>query len=147
MQDGHGARMLISGVGAGVRMVDINRLIAAGGAFDQTRLDQTLACCVDLGYRAVNTKGNAAEALTWAETHQFNHIIVVTSDVHLPRAMVEFNHYFTNIPLTPHAVPTPWLYLNEDGASGWWHSGRRIITIGVEMVKYYARKTPVIRLI
>src|SRR5664280_94201 len=43
-------------------------------------------CCIDLDRSALNTFGNALETKRWAREHNFNSLIVVTSNWHMPRA-------------------------------------------------------------
>ena len=46
-------------------------------------------CCVDLGFTAADTVGNARETATWAKSMGYDSLIVVTADYHMPRAMLE----------------------------------------------------------
>lgn len=74
-------RMLVTGVGAGVRPVDLAR---------EYRVEPALfACCVDLGRDAVDTRSNAGETAAWLKRHRFTTVRLVTSDWHLPRAGME----------------------------------------------------------
>ena len=132
-----GARMLISGIGEGVQKSDIIRLISTDP--NAPDINKIMECCVDLGPMATNTSGNAEEAGRWAKSNDIDHLIVVTSDYHLPRAMIAFNRQLDGITLLPHAVRTSWLTLTEDGRSSWWTSSRRVGIIASEMIKYYAR--------
>lgn len=74
-------RMLVTGVGPGVRAIDLARANKAS-----TRL---FACCVDLGADAVDTRSNAEETATWVRRHDYRTIRLVTSDWHLTRARME----------------------------------------------------------
>ncbi|SFP87320.1 YdcF family protein [Sphingomonas rubra] len=74
-------RMLVTGVGAGVRPVDLQRTYHAS--------PRLIACCVDLGDEAVDTRSNAAETAAWVARHRFGSVRLVTSDWHLPRARME----------------------------------------------------------
>jgi len=47
-------------------------------------------CCIDLGRAALNTEGNAAEAVAWAKAHDMQRLAVVTADWHMRRSLVEF---------------------------------------------------------
>lgn len=136
-------RMLISGTGAGVDKADIVDLITGGknpaplAPLESSEITRLIECCVDLGPEATNTKGNALEAKRWAEIHNFHHLVVVTSDYHLPRAMMIFERQMPDRHLIPHAVPTPWLTPDEWGRLDWWQSLRRVGIIGSEMIKFY----------
>ncbi len=136
---GKAERLLISGVGKGVRKADIRQIAVASGTIQMDALDAVMTCCVELGFDAADTIGNALEASIWAKTHQLDHVIVVTSDFHMPRTMMAFRAYFKDTALTAYPVKTPWLHVNENGFSPWWHTPERIRLISMEMVKYLAR--------
>lgn len=62
------------------------------------------ACCVDLDRSALDTRGNADEAKRWAEAHGFKRLLVVTSDYHMPRALLEFSRRMPGVALYPYPV-------------------------------------------
>jgi uncharacterized SAM-binding protein YcdF (DUF218 family) len=74
-------RMLVTGVGEGVRKVDLAREYAT-----DLRL---FACCVDLGPDAVDTRSNADETAAWLRRNNYRTVRLVTSDWHLARAKME----------------------------------------------------------
>ena len=78
----NGKRLLITGVHPHTSERRLSQL--AGGA-------DLFACCVDIDRAAPDTRGNAAEAERWAARHQFHRLIIVTSDFHMARAMLEFS--------------------------------------------------------
>lgn len=133
-------RLLISGTGAGVKKPDILRVVNPSKRFDETRLKQVIDCCVDLDPAASNTWGNAIQSEQWAERHQLDQIILVTSDFHMPRAIKMFRAAMPNRKIIAHRVETPWLVPNQYGALKWWQSTRRVQIISREMVKYYANQ-------
>jgi uncharacterized SAM-binding protein YcdF (DUF218 family) len=114
---GKGKRLLISGVNREVRpaeLRDVSR--GAGRAYD---------CCVDLGFVARDTQGNARETADWAAAHGFRSLIVVTSDYHIPRSVLELHATMPGVTLHPYPVVTETLK-----ARGWWRRGgdaRRLI--------------------
>src|ERR1700733_9164881 len=96
LADGYGRRLLISGVHPASGASDISRSLP-----DNQSL---LSCCVDLDRSAVNTRSNAAETRRWAHERGFKSLIVVTSNYHMPRAIVELSHAMPDITLIPFAV-------------------------------------------
>ena len=79
-----GKRLLITGVHRATRAREIARLTPLYSKY--------FTCCIDLDKSALNTFGNALETKRWAREHNFNSLIVVTSNWHLPRAMAELAH-------------------------------------------------------
>jgi len=74
-------RMLVTGVGPGVRPRDLAHTYRVPRAL--------FACCIDLGAEAVDTRSNAEETARWVRAHDYRIIRLVTSDWHLPRARME----------------------------------------------------------
>ncbi|WP_375428345.1 YdcF family protein [uncultured Sphingomonas sp.] len=74
-------RMLVTGVGPGVRPRDL----AAAHKTPARLFD----CCVDLGREAVDTRSNAEETARWLRGHRYRTVRLVTADWHLPRARME----------------------------------------------------------
>ena len=98
MSAGRGQRLLISGVNPDVDMDDLIAL--AGGS------PETYACCVDIGYRAETTIGNAEETAAWAYERGYTHLIIVTSDYHMPRSLLLLQRAMPDITLQPYPVRT-----------------------------------------
>ena len=86
-----GARLLVSGVGAGVRTADLV-------------VPPAVESRVDLGRTAVDTVGNAVESRRWARTHGIARAVLVTSDVHLPRSLLLFRHLAPDLEVVPYPV-------------------------------------------
>ena len=63
-----------------------------------------MECCIDLGYSAQNTAGNAEETRRWARAHNFQSLVIVTSAYHMPRAIAEMHHALPGTVLVPHVV-------------------------------------------
>lgn len=49
----------------------------------------TMACCVTLGFAAVDTRSNAAETTAWVASHKVRSLRLVTTDWHMRRAAGE----------------------------------------------------------
>ncbi len=83
LEAGVGKRLLISGVNPGTTAEQIRKL---------TRASTTLFdCCVDIGYEAIDTIGNAAETAKWVGKNGYSDILVVTNNYHMPRSLMELS--------------------------------------------------------
>ena len=122
---GYGKRLLISGVHPTNAASDISRSLP-----DNQSL---LRCCVDLDRSAVNTRSNAAEARRWAYERGFKSLIVVTSNYHMPRAILELSHAMPDIALIPFAVVG-----DKWRDEPWWTSGATFRLLLSEYAKYVA---------
>ena len=127
---GYGKRLLISGVHPTNDVHDISRTLP-----DNHKL---LNCCVDLDRSAVNTRSNAAETRRWAIERGFRSLIVVTSNYHMPRAIVELSHAMPDVKLIPFAVIGD-RWRDEP----WWTSGATLRLLLTEYVKFVAAEVRV----
>jgi uncharacterized SAM-binding protein YcdF (DUF218 family) len=108
LRDERGARLLISGVHPRTTANQLARSTGTARAL--------FNCCIDLGYDAQNTLGNAVEGARWATRNEFDSLILVTSAYHMPRAMLEFGR------LMPRAELLAWpVSLSAYNSDRWWH--------------------------
>jgi uncharacterized SAM-binding protein YcdF (DUF218 family) len=84
-----------------------------------------------LGFSATDTVGNARETAAWARAKGFKSLIVVTSDFHMPRAMLELHEALPDAALTPYPVKT-----TELDAGRWWRTAEGARRMTVEYCKY-----------
>src|SRR5882757_1285833 len=127
---GYGKRLLISGVHPTNAASDISRSLP-----DNQSL---LNCCVDLDRSAVNTRSNAAETRRWAHERGFKSLIVVTSNYHMPRAILELSHAMPDIQLVPYAVVG-----DKWREEPWWSNGGTLRLVLSEYAKYVAAEVRV----
>lgn len=125
LEQDKGRRVLISGVNREVRRQEL-RALTPGSS-------KLFNCCVDLGFEAEDTIGNAQEIAAWADAKGYDSLIVVTSDYHMPRALTEIRAAAPGLTLAPYAVETPSL---DD--SGWWRAAAAARRMTLEYVKYLA---------
>lgn len=93
--------LFVSGVDERVDGRGIRSLLDDG----DTRLpDRLIDCCLVLGYGATDTIGNARETQIWMQVGNRQSILLVTSNYHLPRAMLEFTHAMPEARIVPHPV-------------------------------------------
>jgi uncharacterized SAM-binding protein YcdF (DUF218 family) len=124
LAEGYADRLLISGVNEKTNREQISRLNPG-----QRHL---FDCCVDLDYRARNTIGNAIEIRRWTERNHFASLIVVTSNYHMPRALVELEHAFPNVQKIPYSVAA------TIDPHDWWRSASTARVLFSEYVKFLA---------
>jgi len=123
LEAGKGQRLLVSGVNPDVTRPELQAVAHDfGRAFN---------CCVDLGFRAANTQGNARETANWVAYHHYASLIVVTSDYHIPRAMLELRAAMPKVALIPYPVATATL-----DAHRWWTTGEGAKRMTTEYCKY-----------
>lgn len=127
LEDGYGRRVLVSGVNPKASRADVRRVSKA--------VRRLYDCCVDLGFTAADTVGNARETLAWAEAMRYRKLIVVTTDYHMPRAMLELNAVLRGSGITAqtYAVPTRALKARD-----WWRNPAAARLMVVEYSKYLA---------
>lgn len=95
LEQNYGKRLLISGVNKESQPNHLVNLRESKAAL--------FACCVDMGFEATSTVGNALETDGWTSKHKFKSIVVVTSAYHMPRALIELKREVPNIELKPYA--------------------------------------------
>ncbi len=125
LEQGVAQRLLISGVNPDATREQVRQATStAGRAFD---------CCVDLGFQAENTLGNARETADWARYHHYRTLILVTADYHMPRALLELRAAMPKVALHPYPVATQTLDVRR-----WWKTPEAARRMTVEYCKYLA---------
>jgi len=94
--DNKGERLLISGVNKTISLDNIKNLVELS--------EKRANCCIDLDYSAEDTAGNAKETASWAQALGYEHIILVTSAYHMPRAEIEIGAAIGRVKITPYPV-------------------------------------------
>jgi uncharacterized SAM-binding protein YcdF (DUF218 family) len=94
---GQARRLLITGVNRSTLGADLERILPMS--------KDLFSCCVDLGYQALDTAGNARETRDWARERNIKGpLIVVTSNYHMPRALAELSAAMPGVTLYPFPV-------------------------------------------
>lgn len=96
LQHGKARRLLISGAHRGSTAAVIAKVMGVPR--------HLFKCCVDIGYGAENTVGNAQEARLWMQSHRFNTLRLVTSRYHMRRALLEFRRAMPTAMIIPDPV-------------------------------------------
>ncbi len=120
---GAGRRLLISGVNRATSKDELRRL---------SQVEPMLFdCCVDVGYLALDTTGNATETRAWLKTWGFHRLIVVTSNYHMARSLMEIGRALPAVELVPHAVVSKHYQSDE-----WWKHPSAVKRVGIEYAKF-----------
>jgi len=127
---GYGKRLLISGVHPSSTANDISRSDISRSLPGRQSL---FACCVDLDRSAVSTRSNASQTRRWVQERGFKSLIVVTSNYHMPRAVLEMSHAMPDVALIPYAVVGE-KWRDEP----WWQNASTFRLVLSEYVKYIA---------
>jgi len=96
LQERRAARLFVSGVYPGV---DVAELLGTA-----TEASPDLACCIEIGYDAHSTRGNATETARWIAKREIRSLRLVTAAYHMPRSLLEFRHRMPDVTIVPHPV-------------------------------------------
>ena len=99
----------------------------AGDPASAAKLD----CCVDLGRRAVDTRGNAEEAKSWLKERGFQSLHLVTAHYHMPRSRLLFAAAMPEVRIQPYAIVPK----SVIGTRWWRHPGTARL-LALEYSKY-----------
>ena len=116
-------KMLVSGVARGV---ELNELLRVAGA-----PPLSVACCVELGYVADNTAGNADETRAWMAKEGFTSLRLVTANYHMPRSLLEFRRAMPAAHLVAHPV-----FPENFKRDSWWAWRGTFTLVALEYNKY-----------
>lgn len=99
LSGGQARKMLVSGVDPDVRPQEF----AA-----QFRVSpRAMACCITLGFAAVDTRSNAAETAKWVAQNEIRSLRLVTTDWHMRRAAGELDRTLpAHVTVVRDAVPS-----------------------------------------
>ncbi|HEY0281529.1 MAG TPA: YdcF family protein [Rhizomicrobium sp.] len=123
-EKGVGRRLLISGVNPQTSKTELKKLAHGGPRF---------YCCVDLGYAAEDTHGNAREAGAWARFYHFRKLLIVTARYHMPRSLSEFQAAVPDMTIVPYPVDPVSIDMR-----GWWHDPHALRVLHSEYAKFLA---------
>ncbi len=120
---GRGDKMLISGVEPGITVAELQ----AGQGVGTDKFD----CCIELGYRARDTRGNAMETAQWMARHGYHSLHLVTASYHMPRSLLLFQRAMPAVTLVANPVIQEHVKL-----ANWWLFPGTMRLLAVEYSKY-----------
>ncbi len=121
LRAGLAERLFISGVYDGVTL---SSLVGENTA-------AATICCVDLGYGARDTSGNALESAAWMAERGYHSLRLVTGNYHMPRAILEFRSAMPDVKLVANPV-----FPQHVRVDNWWRYRGTAGLIASEYAKY-----------
>jgi len=91
-------KILVSGTGMGFTKNSLKKKL--GPNFNS----QLIQCCIDLDGVSKNTLTNASETLKWTRKNDIKEFILITSNYHMPRAILEFKNVMPNLKIYTYAI-------------------------------------------
>lgn len=99
LESGNAKRMLISGVDRDVKRDELAAQYQDSASY--------FKCCIDLGFKAIDTRSNGLETARWAARNKVKSLRLVTHDWHMRRARLELDKTLPDgILVVNDAVPT-----------------------------------------
>ncbi len=123
LAEGKARKLLVSGVNRGVELADLLRV---------ARHDASgVECCIELGYDADSTQGNAREAAAFVARENFTSLRLVTANYHMRRALLEFRRAMPHIEIVAQPV-----YPENFRVEDWWRWPGTYALLQAEYHKY-----------
>ena len=94
----HNYKILVSGTGTGFTKKSLK--IKLGPNFNA----HLIQCCIDLDNVSQNTFTTASETLKWTNKNNIKEFILITSNYHMPRALLEFKNVMPNLKIHTYAI-------------------------------------------
>ena len=91
-------KILVSGTGNGFTKSSLKKKL--GPNFNS----QLIKCCIDLDGISKNTLTNATETFKWTIKNDIKEFILITSNYHMPRAILEFKNVMPNLKIYTYAI-------------------------------------------
>lgn len=99
LQQKQADHLFISGVGYKVELEDLSKYLTSFPASQVKNIKNSIT----LGHFANTTEENAIESSVWVKQNNFNKIILVTSNYHMPRSLYLFKKYMPEVTIIPYS--------------------------------------------
>ena len=118
-------KILVSGTGTGFTKSSLQKKL--GSNFNP----KLIKCCIDLDSVSKNTFTNAIQTFKWASENNIKEFILITSNYHMPRAILEFKNIMPKLKIHTYAI-TP----KKHNIENWLDSFETFNLIFTEYCKY-----------
>src|SRR6185503_17948951 len=125
LQKGLASRMFVTGVYKKLTKPELLKLLGDP--------PPELAARIELGYRALDTRGNAEETAAWFNSQNLKSMRLVTSGYHMRRSLILFRRALPDARILAHPVPRKGL-----GANDWWSNIEGVKDVARELAKFLA---------
>ncbi len=123
LAEGKARKLLVSGV---YRGVDVQELLRVA-----RQAPESVECCVELGYAADSTAGNASETAEWMSREGYSSLRLVTANYHMRRSLLEFRRAMPGVTIVAHPVFPDAFRIEE-----WWRWPGTYALVQAEYHKY-----------
>lgn len=130
LAEGKGKKLFVSGVSRNMTVPVLLRQAASDAKAPLPAIDPQ---AIALGHQARNTIGNADETAHWLKAQGYHSILLVTSDYHMPRSLLEFQKAEPGIRITPAPV-----FPSDFITGNWWMDGESRTLMLLEYHKFLA---------
>ena len=118
-------KILVSGTGMGFTKNSLKKKL--GPNFNPKLIE----CCIDLDSISKNTFTNAIETFKWTSKNNIKEFILITSNYHMPRALLEFKNVMPHLKIHTYAI-TP----KKHNIKNWLGSYQTFSLVLTEYCKY-----------
>lgn len=125
LKKGLANRMFVTGVYKKLSKPDVLKLLGDP--------PPELAAKIELGYRALDTRGNAGETAAWFNSQNLKSMRLVTSSYHMRRSLLLFRRAMPDARIVAHPVPRRGLE-----AGDWWSHIDGAKDVAKELAKFLA---------
>ena len=125
-------KILVSGTGIGFTKRSLKTKL--GPNFNH----QLIQCCIDLDSISKNTFTNARETFKWVDKNNIKEFILITSNYHMPRAILEFNNIMPNLKIYTYVIIP-----KKHDIKNWFSSYQTFSLVLLEYCKYPLQKPQV----
>ena len=118
-------KVLVSGTGKGFSKLSLQEKLNPN--FDLRLIE----CCVELDGVSQDTYSNAIETSKWVSKNTIEEILLITSNYHIPRSILEFQNQMPNLKILYYPITPKQHQINE-----WLKSFETFSLIFIEYCKY-----------
>ena len=118
-------KILVSGTGKGFTKLSLQKKLNSNFYLE------LIECCVELDGVSKDTYSNANETSKWVNKNKIKEILLITSNYHMPRSILEFNNIMPNLKILPYPIKPEQHKINE-----WLKSFETFSLVFIEYCKY-----------